>query len=76
MGSRGAISRSTPPKGSNRLRIASARFKGRFGSSARAEVRTRRASSSIDLPWRAARTRSRAFTTSSRRRIVMLAICQ
>jgi hypothetical protein len=35
--------------------------------------RISRASSSIDLPWLAARTRSFAFTLSSSRRIVMLA---
>ena len=43
------------------------------GSSPTASPRIKRASSSIDLPLPAARTRKRVFTSSSRLRIVMLA---
>jgi len=72
--SRGGNASSTPPRGSIRRRIDSARL-SRGTRFARSPVRRiSRASSSMDLPWLAARRRSFAFTVSSRRRIVMLAI--
>lgn len=73
MGSRGGISNSTPPSGSNRLRIASAKLGGRFGFSDKAAMSRLRASSSIERPCRAAWMRSLAFTESSSFRMVILA---
>ena len=72
--SRGGSVSSTPPSGSTYRRIDSARLsRGRRGA-LRPALRISRASSSIDLPWPAARRRSFVLTASSRRRIVMLAI--
>ena len=71
-GSRGGNSRSTPPSGAIRARIAAARLRAR-GLCTTASRRISRASSSMDRPLPAARTRNRVFTSSSRLRIVMLA---
>src|SRR5579863_3501265 len=76
MGSRGGISKSTPPNGSIRRRIASNRFAGLPAFCASALRKICRASSSIERPCRAARTRNLRLSVSSRLRIVMLAITQ
>lgn len=70
---RGGSSRSTLLMAANRSPIARPRFFGVLGS-ATAWRRISRASSSIDRPCSAARTRNRRFTSSSRLRIVMLAV--
>jgi hypothetical protein len=74
MGPRGGTESSTPPNGSIRLRIASARFPVGSGSWANAVRKMSRASSSIERFRWAARRRNLRFTDSSRLRIVMLAI--
>ena len=72
-GSRGGNSRSTPPRGVIRARMELARFRRAiFGFTA--FLRITRASSSMERPLSAARIRSRVFTSSSRLRIVMLAM--
>jgi len=76
MGSRGAISRSTPPSGSIRARMESTSVFARGACAESAACRMSRASSSIDRPRFAARTRNRALIESSMSRIVMLAIAK
>ncbi len=71
-GIRGGSSRSTPPSGSIRARVAAARLRGP-GFRPTTSRRISRASSSIERPLSAAYTRNRVFTSSSRLRIVMLA---
>ena len=69
----GNSGKSTPPSGSNNARIDSARL----GSRSPVETpifKISLASSSIDRPCRAARTRSRFLTASSNPRIVMVAM--
>ena len=68
----GGSSRSTPPSGAIRARMASARLR-EPGLRPTASPRISRASSSIERALPAARTRRRVFTSSSRLRIVMLA---
>ncbi len=74
--SRGKSGRSTPPRAAKRRRMDSARFPSLVRSLLSAIRRISRTSSSIDLPWRAARTRSRVFVDSSSLRMVMLGILQ
>ena len=71
--SRGGMSSSTPPKGANRARMACARLVG-DAASVSAARKIARASSSIERPCSAAWTRRRCFMSSSRLRIVMLAM--
>src|ERR1017187_5960508 len=71
--SRGGNSSSTPPSGSNISRIAVPKPFG-AASVESPNLRISRASSCIDRPCCAARTRSLVLSPSSRRRIVMLAI--
>jgi hypothetical protein len=73
MGSRAGRSRSTPPTGATRPRMAAARLRG-GGAALTTCRRISRASSSIERPCSAARTRRRRLRSSSRLRIVMLAI--
>ncbi len=75
-GSREGSASSTPPSESICRRIDSAKFKVRRGSGLSPDLRISRASSSMDLPWWAARTRSRDLSASSSLLIVMLAIHQ
>jgi len=72
IGARSGTSRSMSPKGTNRSWIAWPRLTGldRCPTTCR---KIWRASSSIDRPCSAARTRRRRFSASSRLRIVMLA---
>src|SRR5579864_124600 len=72
-GSRFGAFRSTPPQSANRRRMHSARFARLRGLPAKVERRISRASSSIDRPWWAARTLSRALVRSSSWRMVMVA---
>ena len=74
--SRGGKASSTPPRGSICRRIDSARLSRGTRCPATPAFRISRASSSMDLPWPAARRRRFALTASSRRRTVMLAIHQ
>ncbi len=76
MGSLGAISSSTPPSGANNAPIARARLWLGSASCRAADRRIVRASSSIETPWRAARTWRPRFTAGSRFRIVIVAITQ
>lgn len=75
-GSRGTSGRSTPPNPANRARMDSARFPRPLPAVVSATFRISRASCSIERPWWAARIRSRAFVSVSKRRTVMLAIEQ
>ena len=72
-GSRAGNCRSTPLSGPKCERMMLTRFR-EPGFRATASRRIRRASSSLDLPRSAARTRRRIFTSSSKLRIVMLAM--
>jgi hypothetical protein len=73
-GSRGYSGSSTPPNGAKRRLMAVARSTYSAGTSGKAERRMQRASSSMDRPFRAARTRKRCFSASARFRMVRLAI--
>lgn len=74
--SHGGSSSSTPPKGSTRARMAAydAAPKSSSTPPAKAARRMLRASSSIDYPCCAARSRSKVFRSSSGLRMVMLAM--
>jgi hypothetical protein len=61
--------RGAPPSSPKRSMIAWNR-PGASPGTATASARMARTSASIDLPWRAARTRSRSFTRSSRLRML------
>src|SRR5690606_22643462 len=76
IGSRTGNSNSIPPDRSTRARMALTRAAPELASGEvlNATRKMFRASSSIERPCRAARTRRRAFTSSSRFRIVMLAM--
>src|ERR1700683_3381986 len=74
IGFRGYGSKSTPPHGAKRFRIASTRSAPVFGFCRRALLRISLASCSIERPFMAARTLSFRFVVSSRFRIVMLAM--
>ena len=73
-GPRGGSSSSTPPRGAKHSRVNAAKFRGPDFLSLTASRRMMRTSSSIERLCSAARTRRRVFTSSSRLRIVMLAM--
>ena len=72
-GSRGGSTRSTPLAGPKCERMMLVRFR-ELGLRPTTSPRIRRASSSMERPLSAARTRRRVLTSSSRLRIVMVAI--
>lgn len=74
MGSRGISGRSTHPTGLRYRRIDSTRFGEAEGFVATADLRISRTSSSMDLPWSAARSLSFFFVVSSSWRIVIVAM--
>ncbi|MCE2493117.1 MAG: hypothetical protein J4F40_10995 [Alphaproteobacteria bacterium] len=71
---RGGNSNSTPPKGLNSSWIAVPRPFSGTACRPTASRRISRTPSSMERPFPAARLRSRIFTSSSRLRIVMLAM--
>jgi len=74
IGSRGNGSKSTPPSGANRRRIAWARFNRFSGAVFNALFRISRASCSMDRPCIAARILSFRLVASSSFRMIMLAM--